>query len=162
GFHLAVELAIDGAVLLGAPQVLLQAEPVRLGLAAEDVPGVDVLEPGGRATSPRPVVLSPPREPGVRHQTPPHSPFSTSSRTSPSSPLAASTQALVWTSAAFAPVVFSSRRISCSRNSTCFPTGARPRRAVVRAARWPSRRTSSSVTSPRSASDATSCASRPG
>ena len=59
-----------------------------------------------------------------------------------------------------APVVLSSRWTSCTRKSIRLPTGPCSPSALASAARWLSSRTISSVTSPRSASIATSCAIR--
>ena len=59
--------SIDGSCL-GPAEVLLEREPVRLGLPAEDVAGVHVLEPELARHEPRHGGLAAPREPGDRDQ----------------------------------------------------------------------------------------------
>ena len=130
--HLAVERAVDRRVGLGAPQVLLERQAVRLRLAAEDVAGVHVLEPEVAGDEARDRRLAAPGKPGDRDQ---------HRRSLDVLHLLAELFHLALgrehqarrsaTSAALAPVVLSSRWISWSRNSMRLPAGAPSRSAAA-------------------------------
>src|SRR3989454_4829217 len=89
-----------------------------------------------------------------------HSRFSSCSRNFSSSPFIAITACVIAASLAFEPIVLTSRSTSCARNPSCLPTAPSFASASWHAAMCVRSRTSSSVTSTRSASSAISTARR--
>src|SRR5205823_10715551 len=68
GAHLVVEGTVDRVIGLGTALVLLERQPLRLGLLAEDVAGVDVLEVEGAGDELGDSRLAAPREAGDGYQ----------------------------------------------------------------------------------------------
>src|SRR5579864_3302526 len=97
---------------------------------------------------------------GSAHVSPPHSTFWTCSRTCSHSALASSTSRTMAALRHLAPRVLSSRKISWVRKSSRLPVAPASPATARKWLAWERSRSISSLTSPRSASSAISCATR--